>query len=75
MLHEFSEMEFHNEDGEVFHVTFSAGVAWTPADADRTHSLIERADRRLYAAKVLGRNRIEHTDGPEAPSAPPRGAP
>jgi diguanylate cyclase (GGDEF)-like protein len=69
VLQEFSEMEFHDEDGRPFNVTFSAGVAWTPADADRTHSLIECADRRLYAAKVLGRNRIEYTDGPEAPDA------
>jgi diguanylate cyclase (GGDEF)-like protein len=68
VLQEFSEMEFHDEDGRPFNVTFSAGVAWTPADADRTHSLIECADRRLYAAKVLGRNRIEYTDGPQTPS-------
>jgi diguanylate cyclase (GGDEF)-like protein len=39
-------------------VTVSIGVASFPEDADDVEKLIEIADRRLYAAKEAGRNRI-----------------
>ena len=40
-------------------VTFSAGLcAWIEGDARET--LLRRADRALYRAKAMGRNRIEH---------------
>jgi diguanylate cyclase (GGDEF)-like protein/PAS domain S-box-containing protein len=47
-------------------ITLSAGVVeWSPAD--RTlEALIERADRALYRAKALGRNRVERGASPEA---------
>jgi len=38
-------------------ITFSAGLAFRRHD-DSYESLLARADRRLYAAKTLGRNRI-----------------
>ena len=37
--------------------TLSCGVAMFPEDADTETSLLESADRALYAAKVQGRNR------------------
>ncbi|MCU1677306.1 MAG: putative Diguanylate cyclase [Frankiales bacterium] len=40
-------------------VTASFGVAGLPADATTVHSLIAQADRALYEAKRLGRNRVE----------------
>ena len=68
VLSEFAQMQFHDERGQPFHVTFSAGVSSTLDDADSTHALIERADRRLYAAKMGGRNRVEHTDDQPVPA-------
>ncbi len=47
-------------------VTVSIGVACiTPRleDANDGSALIEQADRRLYLAKGLGRNRVNHRDG------------
>ncbi len=40
------------------HLTVSLGGAMFPADASVAASLIERADRALYAAKAAGRNRV-----------------
>lgn len=39
-------------------VTFSAGVASFPADGEQVEQVLEAADRRLYRAKVAGRNRV-----------------
>ncbi|MBT8081583.1 MAG: diguanylate cyclase [Gammaproteobacteria bacterium] len=39
-------------------VTFTAGIANYPADADTAVDLIERADQRLYKGKRHGRNRV-----------------
>ena len=39
-------------------LTISAGVASYPVDADSRQSLIEKADKALYTAKTLGRNRV-----------------
>lgn len=45
------------------HLQFSAGVATWPTDAENLPTLLDRADKRLYAAKQAGRNR---TKGPLA---------
>lgn len=43
-------------------VTLSAGVATFPTDGTERDSLLDAADRALYAAKAAGRNRVEaHT--------------
>jgi diguanylate cyclase (GGDEF)-like protein len=39
--------------------TISIGVAASPADGVHLHQLIHSADRRLYAAKSAGRNRVQ----------------
>jgi diguanylate cyclase (GGDEF)-like protein len=44
--------------GRALNLTFSAGVASLPDDGDRPDDLITRADARLLAAKVSGRNRV-----------------
>ena len=51
------------------HITISIGVALLRTD-DTAHSLIERADACLYAAKRHGRNRIVCESDPEAGIAP-----
>jgi diguanylate cyclase (GGDEF)-like protein/PAS domain S-box-containing protein len=45
-------------DGKLLHMTASLGVAqWLPGET--TDALFSRADEALYAAKELGRNRVE----------------
>ena len=39
-------------------ITISAAVALFPEDGKSLEALLERADRRLYGAKELGRNRV-----------------
>jgi diguanylate cyclase (GGDEF)-like protein len=41
-----------------FRVTFSAGVAQSPTDGDELQTLYHCADRALYRAKAVGRNRV-----------------
>ncbi len=44
-------------------VTISVGIASWPEDGDATTELISSADRRMYAAKKLGRNQCVGPDG------------
>lgn len=43
-------------------ITVSIGIAHLGSSADNLHSLLQRADRRLYAAKAAGRNRVHDSD-------------
>ena len=59
-------IESHDYQGpdEILHVTISLGVAEFIPDADQNgHDLIERADKALYKAKELGRNRVVGHNG------------
>jgi len=47
--------EHHRDDGGL---TISIGVASYPDSADTKESLLEAADRALYVAKRLGRDRV-----------------
>ena len=47
---------FHRERGDL---TISIGVASFPASAETKEELLEAADRALYLAKRLGRDRVE----------------
>ncbi len=40
------------------HLTISIGVSTFPVDAQNFREVIENADKYLYSAKRLGRNRI-----------------
>jgi len=52
------EMPFYCKENNI-HVTCSFGFAWFTPGVDSIESLVERADRAMYAAKDNGRNRIE----------------
>ena len=53
---------FQGDRGEVFSVTFTAGLAAFPADGESLEALVQAADARLYQGKQRGRNRIISTD-------------
>jgi diguanylate cyclase (GGDEF)-like protein len=48
------------------HITCSIGVASYPGDGEDRDTLVGTADRALYTAKRLGRNRVCGTNEPEA---------
>ncbi len=48
-------------------ITASFGVAALPEDAVDPEQLLRRADRALYAAKALGRNRVQEAEPSIAP--------
>jgi diguanylate cyclase (GGDEF)-like protein len=58
ILDEFSQIAFTGEDGSRFSATFSAGISTFPEDGIEIEALVGIADRRLYAAKKRGRNRV-----------------
>ena len=53
------KLEFTGDGGEIFNVTFSAGVATFPTDAEEFDALFRIADECLYRAKENGRNQIQ----------------
>jgi len=52
-----AEQLWFENDGSVFHVTLSAGVAMIDSSVDKK-TLVARADSALYAAKERGKNRV-----------------
>jgi len=58
VLAELRAIVFQGDDGQPFHVTFSAGIATFPEDGLSAHALLSTADRRLRRAKVAGRAAI-----------------
>jgi diguanylate cyclase (GGDEF)-like protein len=47
-----------NEHGKPLGITASIGVASFPEDGDLPEEILQRADRALYEAKALGKNRV-----------------
>jgi diguanylate cyclase (GGDEF)-like protein len=72
VLRELREIRFNGDAGQPFGITFSAGVATYPDAGITVEALLKAADRRLYRAKRLGKNRVMHEDGGSVP--PPRGS-
>ena len=73
MLHSLSAQPVAEIDGQMLHVTFSAGIAChQPLQPfNSAHSLLDAADRALYQSKDRGRNRVvvhvqEHIPVPQA---------
>jgi diguanylate cyclase (GGDEF)-like protein len=54
----FRQERFSSPDGREFQVTYSAGVAEYPKDAEQVPGLYLCADKALYQAKDEGRDRI-----------------
>ena len=65
-------------DGRTAHISASIGVALWPRDGRTPTELIHHADRAMYEAKRLGRNRLAHNariaTPPDAPTAAPGSA-
>jgi diguanylate cyclase (GGDEF)-like protein len=55
-------------DGKVVSITVSQGVAAFPGHGESGETLLHAADRALYRAKRLGRNRVECAEAPAAPA-------
>ena len=58
LLKEVRTLAFRSDAGERFHITFSAGLAEYPRDAETLEELVRTADVQLYKAKSEGRNRV-----------------
>lgn len=56
LLERFREQSFVSQTGQVFNVTFSAGVTQMSAQDKDVSALVSRADNALYTAKSQGRN-------------------
>lgn len=59
LLSEFETLPHRSDDGRVFHVTFSGGIALLEAPAMTLESWRRAADAALYEAKAAGRRRVE----------------
>ncbi len=66
LLQEVGDQPFTSEGGEIFNVTFTAGVAGFPEDATSISALVKRADELLYLGKRTGRNQVCRTRSPAA---------
>lgn len=54
----YEELSFFY-NGEIIRSTFSVGVASYPEDGTSMREVIKAADRAMYRAKALGKNRVE----------------
>jgi diguanylate cyclase (GGDEF)-like protein len=62
-------------NGVAHRITVSIGIASYPSDGRSFDQVFEEADRRLYSAKLQGRNRcVGPESAPEPTSAAPFGA-
>lgn len=59
-----AQLEVPTEEGRATSITVSIGVAVASPD-DVEHTLVSRADRRLYQAKAAGRDRVSDRDALE----------
>jgi len=59
LLSEFESLAHRTDDGRVFHVSFSAGIALLNSPAMTLESWRRAADAALYEAKAAGRHRVE----------------
>ena len=57
-LEELRLMEFQGDHGEIFSISFSAGIANYPDENTNIDDLLKIADEKLYKAKQAGRNCI-----------------
>ncbi len=55
----FTAISFQGDKKQIFHVSFSAGIAEYPAMASNLSHLLSRADHALYAAKNDGRGKTK----------------
>jgi diguanylate cyclase (GGDEF)-like protein len=62
VMEELMQIEFKGEQGEIFHVSFSAGLASYPDEGHTLQALTKVADKRLYLAKERGRRQIVSDD-------------
>lgn len=63
-LEELREIVFRGDSGELFRMTFSAGIASFPEDASTLDQLVKVADERMYAAKAAGRDGVRGSSPP-----------
>jgi diguanylate cyclase (GGDEF)-like protein len=61
VLEELRTTDFNGDHGEVFHVSFTAGMSSYPEDGRTIEDLVHVSDQRLYLGKESGRNRIVGT--------------
>ena len=50
--------EFHADNGKIFHLTVSVGVAVFPEDSDKATDLLAGADLAMHRAKSLGKDGV-----------------
>ena len=65
MLEAIEQLNIPHKHSKYGHITISIGVATCDYDADHTRiksakALLKLADKALYDAKAMGRNRVEH---------------